>query len=63
MIENIGDTDRLVRFVVGAALILAALGGRVGLFWLLVGVVVVATAYKRFCPAYKFMNYNTLPKT
>ena len=51
MIENIGDTDRMIRFVIGAALILAALAGTLGWLWLLVGLVLVGTAYKRFCPA------------
>jgi hypothetical protein len=63
MITNIGDTDRIIRFVIGAALILAALAGSVGLWGFVVGIALVATAYKRFCPAYKFFNHTTATPT
>ena len=60
MITNVGDTDRFVRFVVGIALVVLWIAGSVGWLGLIVGIVLVGTAYKRFCPAYKYFGYDTL---
>lgn len=58
--KNIGETDRKIRFAAGALIILW------GLFdsnWLgLVGLVLIATAYVRSCPAYSLMTMSTVEK-
>lgn len=55
---NIGQTDRLIRLVAGAALILAALTGVVGA-WGFIGIVPLATAFLRVCPAYTLIGFKT----
>lgn len=56
--HNVGKTDRVIRAVIGALLIIgAARGGS----WVvgLIGVVLVGTAYLRFCPAYSALGFCT----
>jgi hypothetical protein len=55
---NIGSTDRLIRLVAGVALILGALTGAIGA-WGWIGVVPLATAVVRFCPAYTLLGVKT----
>jgi hypothetical protein len=60
MKKNVGDTDRILRFVAGIALlsllfILEGSARYVGL----VGIVMIATAAMRFCPAYPLLGINT----
>jgi hypothetical protein len=56
--KNIGNTDRVIRAVLGVLLIVGAarssswLGG-------LIGAVLLGTAYLRFCPAYSVFGYST----
>jgi len=70
---NIGSIDRIVRAIAGLVLIalsflppsapvLAALGGW---RWLVaaIGVVMLATAAMRFCPAYTVLGVNTCSRT
>ena len=67
MIVNIGTTDRILRIVIGAALILVALFGGFALFdanlWkygaVAVGVVLIATATLRFCGLYTLLGIKT----
>ncbi|AHF04714.1 hypothetical protein MARPU_13335 [Marichromatium purpuratum 984] len=60
MPQNIGDTDRNIRFAAGAVI---ALWGLMTLNLLgLVGLVLIATAYFRSCPAYVPMNIDTTQK-
>ena len=69
MQKNVGSTDRLIRIIVGAILIIVAgaslagmaLMGLGGWAWLvgLVGVVMVATGLINFCPAYTLIGVNT----
>ncbi|QCK84752.1 DUF2892 domain-containing protein [Phreatobacter aquaticus] len=66
---NVGSTDRIIRIVVGIILIavalvpaLAALLAGLGKWiWVLpvVGAVMIATAFMRFCPAYTLLGINT----
>lgn len=60
MPQNIGDTDRNLRFLAGAAIIL------LGLYlqsWLgLIGIVLLGTAYVRSCPAYTALGVDTSKK-
>ena len=58
MKANIGSIDRTVRAVVGLALIAAVLFGLIGP-WGWIGVVLLATALFRFCPAYLPFGINT----
>ncbi|WOQ18482.1 DUF2892 domain-containing protein [Raineyella sp. W15-4] len=66
MIKNIGNTDRLVRFVLGPILIVLAfvLGIRsvLGIVLAVVGVLLIGTAAVRTCPAYLPFGIRTTPK-
>lgn len=61
MKTNVGSLDRILRIVVGAALILLALTGVIG-WWGYIGVVLVATGVIRVCPAYLPFKINTCKK-
>ena len=61
MKSNIGGIDRILRMVVGLVLIGLAATGAVGA-WGWVGVVPLATALFRFCPAYTVLGINTCGK-
>ncbi len=60
MKSNVGGIDRILRIVVGAALIAAAATGTVGL-WGYLGVVPLLTGLFRFCPAYPLLGMSTCP--
>ena len=57
--KNVGNTDRIIRAVLGVLLIIGAArssswaGG-------LIGAVLLATAYLRFCPTYSSFGYSTV---
>jgi hypothetical protein len=57
MNANVGSTDRIIRIVVGIALIAWALMG--GPVWAWIGVVPLATGLLRVCPAYSIFGMNT----
>jgi Protein of unknown function (DUF2892) len=62
MVANIGYMDRIIRFVVGLALIALALGYIPGMspqIWGWIGVVPLVTALFGVCPAYKLLGFNT----
>lgn len=64
MKPNVGTADRILRAIFGAALILWALTG--GPLWAWIGLVPLATAVFRFCPAYSILGISTCaagPKT
>jgi hypothetical protein len=56
--HNIGNTDRLIRAIVGALLIVSTF---LGSHWVvgLVGAVLLVTAFFRFCPAYALFDFST----
>ncbi|MDO5528250.1 MAG: DUF2892 domain-containing protein [Paracoccus sp. (in: a-proteobacteria)] len=62
---NIGTNDRLLRVLVGAVLLILALGGWLiaapGARWLagLAGALLLVTGALRFCPAYKMLGVST----
>ena len=64
---NVGSLDRAIRLIVGALLILVPLISGIALFsnpivqWVapLVGLVLVLTAYFRFCPLYRLIGTST----
>lgn len=57
--HNIGAKDKKVRLVSGIVLIAVSLF-TASVLMLLVGLVLVATSYFGWCPAYSGMNKNTL---
>jgi hypothetical protein len=60
MKANVGGIDRILRILVGIALIAwAALGGPV---WAWIGVVPLATGLMKFCGLYTLLGVNTCPK-
>jgi hypothetical protein len=62
MDTNVGSADRVVRVIVGLALLslLFLLSGN-GRWWGLLGIIPLATAAVRFCPLYRLVGLNTCP--
>lgn len=58
MTKNIGGIDRIVRIIVGVALIAATLTGAIGV-WGWIGVVPLVTALMGWCPPYAILGFNT----
>lgn len=58
--KNVGGIDRVIRVVVGLALVIAAAMGVVGV-WGWIGVIPLATGLFGFCPAYKLLGLNSCP--
>jgi hypothetical protein len=57
---NVGGIDRVLRILVGLALIsLVFIGPKV--IWGWIGVVPLLTGIFKFCPAYKLIGVNTCP--
>jgi len=56
--KNMGRTDRLIRFALGALLIVLALSGMIGV-WGWLGLILIGTAAFNFCPAYRLLGVNT----
>lgn len=57
---NVGGIDRVLRIVVGLALIALTLLGYIGM-WGWIGVVPLATGLIGFCPLYTLIGMNTCP--
>jgi len=57
---NVGGIDRILRIVVGLALIGATLAGMIGV-WGWIGIVPVLTGIFKFCPLYSVLGMNTCP--
>ena len=55
---NVGGIDRILRVIVGLALIAATVLGLIGV-WGWIGVVPVLTGLFRFCPAYTLLGIKT----
>ncbi len=55
---NVGGIDRILRIVVGIALIIATLMGAIGV-WGWIGIVPLLTGIFSTCPAYKLLGVNT----
>jgi hypothetical protein len=57
---NVGGIDRVLRILVGLALIsLVFIGPKI--IWGWVGLVPLLTGIFKFCPAYKLLGLNTCP--
>ena len=60
MKSNVGGIDRVLRIVVGLALIALTLTGAIGL-WGWIGLVPLATAALGFCPLYTVLGFSSCP--
>jgi hypothetical protein len=60
MKSNVGGIDRILRIVVGLALIALAATGTIGV-WGWIGIVPLATAALGFCPLYTVLGFSTCP--
>lgn len=60
MKANVGSIDRVLRIIVGLALIAASVFGVIGA-WGWIGVIPLATGLVRVCPAYKLLGVSTCP--
>jgi len=58
MKSNVGGIDRIVRIVIGAALVALAVTGQVGV-WGWIGLVPLATGLLGWCPPYSLLGINT----
>lgn len=60
--NNVGGIDRVLRIIVGIALIAFALFGKVDWHWVgWIGVVPLLTGLAGTCPAYGLIGLNTCP--
>ncbi len=60
MQANVGDVDRIVRIVIGLALLSLLVVGEGPMKWLgLIGIVPIATALLRRCPVYRLLGTST----
>lgn len=61
--KNVGGLDRILRIVVGAALLLGFVLNMDGAYsWLyLIGIVPLATGLMQTCPLYSLVGLNTCP--
>ncbi|MBP1763272.1 MAG: hypothetical protein H6Q65_330 [Firmicutes bacterium] len=57
MKRNVGGVDRVFRFVIGVVIILAGLYYKS--WWGLIGILPLATAALRWCPAYLPFGFTT----
>ena len=60
MKTNEGSMDRILRIVVGLALLGLMVTGTIGI-WGWLGVVPLATGLIGWCPAYTLLGFNTCP--
>lgn len=59
MTANVGTVDRVLRALVGLALLALAVFG--GHWWGWIGVIPLVTALVGFCPAYRLVGLSTCP--
>ena len=60
MHANVGSVDRIIRILLGVALIAATLFGFIGV-WGWIGVIPLATGLFPICPAYMLFGLSTCP--
>ncbi len=58
MTRNVGGIDRILRIVIGLALVALAATGLVG-WWGWLGVIPLATGVVGWCPPYALFGFNT----
>ncbi|MCK6596742.1 MAG: DUF2892 domain-containing protein [Bdellovibrionaceae bacterium] len=60
MKKNVGNVDRILRVILGLALLAFAFLGPEGIrMWGFIGVVPLATGIINFCPLYTLLGINT----
>lgn len=66
---NVGTPDRIIRLILGIVLaalpfVLPAIGANAWLLWILliVGIVLIVTAFISWCPLYAMLGLSTKPK-
>jgi hypothetical protein len=57
---NVGNTDRIIRFVLGAVIIVVGLYFKS--WWGVVGLVPIITGLLNYCPAYNLIGVSTKKK-
>lgn len=63
MTPNVGTIDRVLRIVLGIVLIAFLVMNQTGLRWIgLAGIVLIGTAFIRFCPLYTILGIRTCPR-
>lgn len=60
MTPNVGGIDRVLRVILGVALVALAVTGTIGP-WGWIGLVPLATATLGFCPLYTVLSLSTCP--
>ena len=55
---NVGTADRIIRLIVGGLLCVLAAVGTIGI-WGWLGLILIATAFVKFCPIYKILGMKT----
>lgn len=60
MQTNVGNIDRILRAVIGLALIALTWAGTIGV-WGWIGVVPLLTAALGFCPVYTMLGFSSCP--
>lgn len=58
MTRNVGQLDRIARLGLGALLVVLALTGAIGV-WGYLGIILLATGFLNFCPAYRILGIKT----
>ena len=58
MTKNVGGIDKIIRIVLGLALIAATLMGALPV-WGWIGIVPLATGLMGWCPPYAILGFNT----
>ncbi len=57
MAHNVGNTDRMIRFIAGLVIMIIGLVNHS--WWGLIGLIPIATGLYRSCPAYSILGTNT----
>ena len=61
--KNVGGADRFARIIIGSLMLLAflSLPEGYGKWWMLLGLIPLATGIAGTCGLYRLMGYNTCP--
>jgi len=66
MKKNMGHTDRIVRLILASLFAIlyftGVVSGTWGVILLILAIVLIVTAYFKFCPLYALFKLNTLKK-
>jgi hypothetical protein len=60
MYRNVGTLDRIIRVLLGIALLTFALAGERTTWWALIGVLPLGTGLTGTCPLYRYLGVNTI---